>query len=122
RALVGEQADLARELRSNVHASADLASGMGLASTVAPEEMGLAYLHELLDRPFGMDFRQGGQLRVDYRRPMYAGDTMTAKGIIERTETDGIRATSTVRVWLENGRGEMAITGEARVTVPSPLT
>jgi len=122
RALVGEQADLARDLRSNVHASADLASGMGLASTVAPEEMGLAYLHELLDRHFGIDFRQGGWLRVNYRRPMYAGDTLTAKGIIERTELDGIRATSFLRVWLENGRGETAITGEARVTVPSPLT
>ena len=122
RALVGDQADLARELRSNVHASADLASGMGLASTVAPEEMGLAYLHELLDRRYGMDFRQGGWLRVNYRRPMYAGDTLTAKGVIARTESDGIRATSFLQVWLENGRGEMAITGEARVTVPSPLT
>lgn len=122
RALVGEQADLARELRSNVHASADLASGMGLAATVAPEEMGLAYLHELLDRRYGIDFRQGGWLRVNYRRPMYAGDALTAKGVIARTETDGIRATSHLQVWLENGRGEMVITGEARVTVPSPLT
>ncbi|MDE2780655.1 MAG: hypothetical protein OXI91_13405 [Chloroflexota bacterium] len=122
RSLVGEQADLARDLRSNVHASADLASGMGLASTVAPEEMGLAYLHELLDRRYGIDFRQGGWLKVNYRRPMYAGDTLTAKGTIARTESDGTRATSFLQVWLENGRGEMVITGEARVTVPSPLT
>ena len=122
RALIGARADLTRDLRSNVHASADLASGMGLAATVAPEEMGLAYLHELLDRRYGIDFRQGGRLTVNYRRPMYAGDTLTAKGLVARTESDGERIASSLQVWLENGRGEMAITGEARVTVPSPMT
>lgn len=122
RTLIGSQADLARDLRSNVHASADLASGMGLAATVAPEEMGLAFLHELMDRRYGIDFRQGGRLSVNYRRPMYAGDVLTAKGMVARSETDGGRTTSSLQVWLENRRGEMVITGEARVTVPSPLT
>ena len=122
RSLVGEQADLARDLRGNIHASAELASEMGLASTVAPEELGLAYLHELLDRRFGIDFRQGGRLSVSYRRPMYAGDAVTAMGQVTGTETTGGRTAFSIQVWLENGRGELVITGEAQVTVPSPLT
>ena len=48
----------------NIHTGAELASAMGLAAAVAPTELSLAYLHELLDRNFGIDFRQGGRLSV----------------------------------------------------------
>ena len=107
---------------AGVHAGASLASGMGLAASVAPGELGLAYLHELLDRHFGIDFRQGGRLSVNYRRPIYAGDTLAAQGLAVQESGDGERVNWRAQVWLENGRGEQVITGEARVTVPSPLT
>ena len=107
---------------TNVHTGAALAQGMGLAGAVAPGELGLAYLHELLDRQFGIDFRQGGRLSVNYRRPIYAGDVLTAQGLVVKKEPAGERVNWQLQVWLENGRGEQVITGEARVTVPSPLT
>ena len=107
---------------ANVHAGAALAQGMGLARAVAPGELGLAYVHELLDRRFGIDFRQGGWLRVNYRRPIYAGDVLTAQGLVVKKEPAGERVNWQLQVWLENGRGEQVITGEAQVTVPSPLT
>ena len=107
----------------NIHSGAALAQGMGLAAAVAPAELGLAYLHELLDRRFGRDFRQGGRLAVHYRRPIYAGDTLTAQGIAARSERDtGGRVPWQLQVWLANQRGERAIDGTAWVTVPSPLT
>ena len=106
----------------NVHTSAELASGMGLATMVAPEELGLAYLHELLDRRFGIDFRQGGRLTVNYRRPIYAGDSLSAQGMVTGKERDGERSAWKLQVWVENGRGEPVVTGDAQVTVPSPLT
>ncbi len=104
------------------HTGAGLASGMGLAATVAPGELGLAYLHELLDRRFGADFRQGGTLTVNFRRPMYAGDSLTAHGVVTGKEPADDRVAWRLQVWLENRRGEAVITGDARVTVPSPLT
>ena len=107
----------------NIHSGAILAQGMGLAAVVAPAELGLAYLHELLDRRFGRDFRQGGRLAVHYRRPIYAGDTLTAQGVAARSERDtGGRVPWQLQVWLTNQRGERAIDGAAWVTVPSPLT
>ncbi len=116
-------ADAGARFRSAVaHASAELASGMGLAGVVAPVELGLAYLHELLDRRFGIDFRQGGTLTVNYRRPMYAGDTLQARGLVMEQEPEGGRERFRVQVWLENGRGEPVVTGEARIIAPSPLT
>lgn len=108
---------------ANIHSGATLAQGMGLAAAVAPAELGLAYLHELLDRRFGRDFRQGGRLAVHYRRPIYAGDTLNAQGVAERSERDtGGRVPWQLQVWLANQRGERAIDGAAWVTVPSPLT
>ncbi len=122
RALVGENAMFRGTNPGNVHTSAGLASDMGLAATVAPEELSLAYLHELLDRRFGIDFRQGGRLTVNYRRPIYAGDNLSAQGMVTGREQDGGRTVWKLQVWVENGRGEPVVTGDAQVTVPSPLT
>ena len=122
RALVGEAAVFRGTNPGNVHTSAGLASDMGLAATVAPEELSLAYLHELLDRRFGIDFRQGGRLTVNYRRPIYAGDNVTARGMVTGREQDGERTVWKMQVWVENGRSEPVVTGDAQVTAPSPLT
>lgn len=122
RSLVGEAAAFRGTNPGNVHTSAGLASDMGLAATVAPEELSLAYLYELLDRRFGIDFRQGGRLVVNYRRPIYAGDSLTAQGMVTGKDQDGERTVWKFRLWVENGRGEAVATGDALVTVPSPLT
>lgn len=122
RSLLGYDAPVPGGRTASPHAGAELASGMGLASAVAPGELGLAYLHELLDRRFGIDFRQGGQLEISYRRPIYAGDSLAAQGLATPREGKDGRVNWQVQVWLENSRGEQAITGNALVTVPSPLT
>lgn len=122
RALVGEAAVSSGTNTGSAHTSAGLASGMGLAATVAPEELSLAYLHELLDRRFGIDFRQGGKLTVNYRRPIHAGDSLSAQGMVSGTAQVGDRTVWTLQVWVENGRGEAVATGDAQVNVPSPLT
>ena len=106
-----------------IHAGAALASGMGLAATVAPAELGLAYLHELLDRRFGLDFLQGGRLTVHYLRPIYAGDTLTSQAQIIRQETaPDDRVHYHLQVSLSNQRGERPLDGVAQITAPSPLT
>lgn len=108
---------------SGIHAGAALSREMGLAAAVAPAELGLAYLHELLDRRFGPDFRQGGHLAVHYLRPIYAGDTLTAQAVTTRQETAADRRIHHhLQLWLSNQRGERTIDGTAQVTVPSPLT
>ena len=121
-AMVGPGLTTAARIPAVNHAGAGLASGMGLTATVAPGELGLAYLHELLDRQFGIDFRQGGRLSINYRRPIYAGDSLSARGIVTGKAPNGQRVDWQLQVWLENSRGEMVITGDAQVTVPSPLT
>lgn len=123
--VTGHQADSATEggaPPANVHTGAALAQGMGLAGAVAPGELAVACLHELLDRHYGMDFRQGGRLSVDFLRPVHAGDTLTARGLVVKREPVNGRINWQLQVWLANQRGEPVAAGEARVTVPSPLT
>ena len=122
RTVLGAGGSASGSRTASLHTGAELASGMGLSGAVAPGELGLAYLHEMLDRRFGADFRQGGRLEVSYRRPIYAGDLLIAQGLARPQEQKDERVNWQVQVWVENGRAEQVITGVAQVTVPSPLT
>jgi hypothetical protein len=102
-----------------------LTGGNNLDSTgqfPIPEELGLSYLHELVDRKFGIDFRQGGRLSVRYLRAVSVGETVTAGGRIDRQEKVNGRDQFQLSLWLKNQRDELTVSGEAQVTVPSPLT
>ena len=108
---------------SNLHTDAAQARRMGLAGPIASGQMSFAYLHELLARQFGDDFLWGGRLSVTFVKPVAAGDTVTAQGVVQerRSEAGGPRTHYVLEVWLENQRGERTSLGEAQVTVPSPL-
>jgi acyl dehydratase len=106
----------------NIHTDAKRARDMGLSRPIASGQMSFAYLHELLARQFGADFRQGGQLSVAFLRPVYAGDVVTAQGVVVKREKAERRTRLFLQVWLENQNRERTATGEAKVTVPSPLT
>ncbi|GIS83135.1 MAG: hypothetical protein CM1200mP15_17670 [Dehalococcoidia bacterium] len=57
---------------------------MGLERPIASGQMSYSYIHELLCREFGIDFRQGGDLSGHlFPKPVYAGDTVTGNGIVE---------------------------------------
>jgi acyl dehydratase len=84
--------------------------------------MSFAYLHELLARQFGPDFRQGGHLSVTFLKPVYAGDTLTAHGVVSNKENIDHRTRLGLQVWLENQQGEKTAEGYVEVIIPSPLT
>jgi acyl dehydratase len=110
------------ETPTNIHTNVDSAREMGLPRPVASGQMSFAYLHELLARQFGADFRQGGQLSVTFLKPVYDGDTVTAHGVVIGKEKIEHRTRFTLQVWLENQHGEKTSVGHAQVIIPSPLT
>lgn len=106
----------------NIHTDANRARELGLTRPIASGQMSFAYLHELMCRVFGIDFRQGGQLSMTFLKPVYDGDVVTAHGVVrERESVDG-RTRLGLQVWLENQDGIKTCDGEAEVVVPSPLT
>lgn len=106
----------------NIHTDAARAQALGLSRPAASGQMAVAYLHELLARQFGADFRQGGQLSVTFLRPLYGGDTVTAYGKVSGKEQVEHRTRYLLEVWLEGAPGEKTVAGTAEVLVPSPLT
>ena len=107
---------------TNIHTDPEKAKAMGLERPIASGQMSYSYIHEMLCREFGIDFRQGGNLSVTFLKPVYAGDTVTTNGIVEDSqEVDG-RRTLSINVWLENQDGNKTSTGSANVTIPSPRT
>jgi acyl dehydratase len=110
------------ETPTNIHTNTNSAREMGLPRPVASGQMSFAYLHELLARQFGADFRQGGQLSVTFLKPVYDGDTVTAHGVVSSKDKIDHRTRFTLEVWLENQHGGKTSVGHAEVVVPSPLT
>jgi hypothetical protein len=107
---------------TNIHTNANKASEIGLPRPIASGQVSFAYLHELLARQFGADFRQGGQLSVTFLKPVYAGDVVTAHGLVTKQEKVERRTRLLLQVWLENQNGQITAAGEAEVIIPSPLT
>ena len=107
---------------TNIHTDPEKAKAMGLERPIASGQMSYSYIHELLCREFGIDFRQGGDLSVTFLKPVYAGDKVTANGIVEESKHVDGRTTLSLNVWLENQDGNKTSTGKATVTIPSPRT
>lgn len=106
----------------NIHTDASRAEELGLTRPIASGQMSFAYLHELLARVFGVDFRQGGRLSVTFLKPVYAGDMVTAHGVVQAKESVNGRTTLRLQVWLENQEGIKTCAGDGEVVIPSPLT
>ena len=106
----------------NIHTDDARAREMGLTRPVASGQMSFAFLHELLARRFGADFRQGGDLSVTFLKPVYGGDRVTARGVVEEVDTHDGRAVIQLRCWLENQDGVQTCAGRAEVIIPSPWT
>ena len=84
--------------------------------------MSFAYLHQLMASRYGIDFRQGGRLDVRFLQPLRPGGKFTAHGFISEERPEAHRTSLKLRVWLEAEDGTTVAFGQARVTVPSPLT
>lgn len=107
---------------TNIHTDPEKAKAMGLERPIASGQMSYSYIHEMLCREFGINFRQGGNLSVTFLKPVYAGDTVTTNGIVEDSQDVDGRTTLSINVWLENQDGNKTSTGSANVTIPSPRT
>jgi acyl dehydratase len=100
-----------------IHYDPEFARQAGLPAPIATGVMSSAFLSEMLTTAFGVEWIRGGSMDVKFIRPIYAGDTVTARGRIT-----GKRETSTgvciaLDIWCETQRGESVTVGTASVVV-----
>jgi acyl dehydratase len=100
-----------------IHYDPVFARNAGLSAPIATGVMSSAFLSEMLTAVFGVDWLRSGAMDVKFIRPIYAGDTVTARGrIIGKGSTStGVRIT--LDIWCETQRGEPVTVGTADVVV-----
>lgn len=101
----------------NIHTDDETARAAGLPAAIAAGVQFMSYVFEMLRRTYGSDSVVGTQLDVRIRTPVFAGDTVTARGRVTGSETDASETFVSLEVWCENQRGDHVIAGTARVPV-----
>lgn len=99
----------------NIHTDDEVARAAGLPAAIAAGVQFMSYIFEMLHREYGFQSVQGTVLDVRIREPVFAGDTVTARGRVADVETDGPRSRVSLEVWCENQRGGHVIAGTANV-------
>jgi acyl dehydratase len=100
-----------------IHYDPEFARQAGLSAPIATGVMSSAFLSEMLTIAFGVEWIRGGSMDVKFIRPIYAGDTVTARGrLTSKTATStGVRIA--LDIWCETQRGEPVTVGTASVVV-----
>lgn len=97
----------------NIHTDDAIARWAGLPAAIAAGVQFMSYIFEMLQQAYGAQSVTGTILDVRIRAPVFAGDTVTARGQVTAFE-DG---RAVLDVWCENQRGEHVISGTAEVPV-----
>ena len=101
----------------NIHTDDGVARAAGLPAAIAAGVQFMSYLFEMLYQEYGFESVPGTALDVRIRAPVFAGDTVTARGRVTAFEVLDSGGRVHLDVWCENQRGERVIIGAASVTV-----
>jgi 3-hydroxybutyryl-CoA dehydratase len=101
-----------------IHLDEAFAAQTPFGGTIAHGMLLLAYIGDMLAEQFGSAWLTGSALKVRFRAPARPGDRVIARGRIERIEDGAAGERQAVcAVECVNDRGDILITGEARVLV-----
>jgi acyl dehydratase len=103
----------------NSHSDVNAAKADGISRTIASGQNQMAFLHELLERNFGDGWVYGGEISVRYIHPVYAGDQLTANGVVAEVKEEDGKARVVLHVWCENQDGRKTSAGTAQAGQPS---
>lgn len=107
------------EGEKNIHTDDETARAAGLPAAIAAGVQFMSYVFEMLYREYGFQSVSGTVVDVRIRTPVFAGDTVTARGTVTEAELTGEGRLLRLDVWCENQRQEQVIAGTAQVTVPA---
>jgi 3-hydroxybutyryl-CoA dehydratase len=97
----------------SIHTDPEYARTKGFRGALVQAMMSTAYVSQMMTERFGEGFVKGGQIKVAFTKPVYAGDTLTVHGRVKSREAEGQRTRVTLEVWCENEDGVMTMAGTA---------
>ena len=102
-----------------IHADESFAATTPFGGTIAHGMLNLAYVSEMMTSAFGESWSSGGKLRAKFKDSARPGDTLTINGRIDCIEHKDDVSYANCSFECRNQKGEMIITGEATVRLPS---
>lgn len=100
-----------RRRRGGIHDDNDAARQAGFTAPIAGGAQTIAVVTQFLADNFGMRFMRGGRIEVSLTRPVFYGDTLTARAKI--VSIDAGRAQ--LQIQVNTQRGEDVLVGTAAI-------
>ena len=97
----------------SIHSDEAWARQKGFRTCLAQGMMSTAYVSQLMVQLLGPGFARGGTMSMAFIKPVYAGDRLTAHGIIKDKQSDSGATRVVVEVWVEKQHGEKTAVGHA---------
>ena len=97
----------------SIHSDEAWARQKGFRTCLAQGMMSTAYVSQLMVKLLGPGFARAGTMSMAFIKPVYAGDRLTAHGIIKDKQSDSGATRVVVEVWVENQHGEKTAVGHA---------
>ena len=102
----------------NSHSDINVARADGIQRTIASGQNQMAFLHEMMERNFGDAWVYGGRISARYIHPVYAGDNLTAHGLVTEIGVVDGKPRVTLQIWCENQDGRKTCAGTASAGQP----
>lgn len=94
-----------------IHDDNDAARKAGFTAPIAGGAQTIAVVTQFLADNFGMRFMRGGRIEVSLTKPVFYGDTLTARVKIVSIEADRAQ----LQIQVDNQRGEDVLVGTAAI-------
>ena len=103
----------------NSHSDINVAKADGIQRSIASGQNQMAFLHEMMERNFGDAWVYGGKISARYIHPVYAGDHLTANGLVTEVAVVDGKPRVTLQIWCETQDGRKTSAGTASAGQPA---
>jgi hypothetical protein len=101
----------------SIHVHEEVARKAGFKGTIAQGLMSADYISEMMAQTYGPGWIRGGKLSLKFIASVYAGDEVTAKGIVQKQIQEEGTQRAIVEVWCENQTGQKVTVGTASALI-----
>ena len=102
-----------------IHVDESFAAKTPFGGTIAHGMLNLAYVSEMMALAFGQSWLSEGKLSARFKQSARPGDTVTINGKIDSIEQKNGVSYATCSFECRNQKGEIIVTGEAAVRLPT---
>ena len=100
-----------------IHMDPDFAASSQFGTRIAHGMMVAAAISEMMTSAFGDAWLNTGRMKIRFRAPVYPGDRITALGRVKSVRETECGSEIECAVEITRDSGEVAITGDASVTL-----